>query len=252
MKSCLFVDLDDTLFQTRHKCRDDDDLEPAAYNRQGEALSFTTRPQRVLFDLLCRNMLVVPTTARDFDAFSRVTLPFNGPAILNFGGIVLTEDGRPDAAWLARMREQLAPLAEEMQALLVAANAFIDEHQLKAFCRQVRDFDTDFYLVAKYREGQTEALQQLEQQVVRPWLASRQGRFRLHINGNNLAVLPTVLDKAHAVQYLTERLRAEHGELITWGMGDSLSDAAFMALCDYSIVPRDTQLARGTVAGVNA
>jgi hypothetical protein len=49
------------------------------------------------------------------------------------------------------------------------------------------------------------------------------------------------------VAYVTARLRAEHGEIVTFGMGDSRSDARFMADCDYAIVPRGTQLSGFTV-----
>ena len=51
------------------------------------------------------------------------------------------------------------------------------------------------------------------------------------------------MNKSHAVAYVTELLRAEHGPILTFGIGDSRSDARFMAACDYAIVPRGTQLA---------
>ena len=60
-------------------------------------------------------------------------------------------------------------------------------------------------------------------------------------------VVAVAVDKAHAVAHITARLKAEHGEIVTFGMGDSRSDARFMADCDYAIVPRRTQLAKLTV-----
>jgi len=53
-----------------------------------------------------------------------------------------------------------------------------------------------------------------------------------------------VLDKRHAVEHLTERLRREHGEIVTFGMGDSLSDLGFMSTCDYALVPKASQINR--------
>jgi predicted mannosyl-3-phosphoglycerate phosphatase (HAD superfamily) len=42
---------------------------------------------------------------------------------------------------------------------------------------------------------------------------------------------------------LLDRYRQQHAELLTFAAGgDSYTDAPFMALCDYAIVPRGTQL----------
>jgi len=59
-----------------------------------------------------------------------------------------------------------------------------------------------------------------------------------HLNGNNLAILPKVINKESAVGYLLARYREQHAELLTFGAGDSKTDAAFMALCDYAIIPK--------------
>ena len=44
--------------------------------------------------------------------------------------------------------------------------------------------------------------------------------------------------------YVSDLLRAEHGEILTLGMGDSRSDGPFLALCDYAITPRHSQLSK--------
>jgi hydroxymethylpyrimidine pyrophosphatase-like HAD family hydrolase len=92
-----------------------------------------------------------------------------------------------------------------------------------------------------------ERLAPIEAEVVRPWIEGGNPDYVVHRNGNNLAILPKALDKANAVAHVTALLRAEHGDIVTFGMGDSRSDARFMAACDYAIVPRATQLARLTV-----
>jgi hydroxymethylpyrimidine pyrophosphatase-like HAD family hydrolase len=110
--------------------------------------------------------------------------------------------------------------------------------------RLVEDFGTPFYIVVKDPCKLPERLLPVERDVVAPWIAAGNMNYFIHRNGNNLAILPTALNKAHAVAWVTDRLRAEHGDIITFGMGDSLSDARFMAACDYAIVPGRTQLAR--------
>ena len=77
MKKFLFVDLDDTLFQTPGKCADEVDLHPAAYLKDGSVCSFTTPRQRAFFALMDREMTLIPATARNRDALSRVDLAFS-------------------------------------------------------------------------------------------------------------------------------------------------------------------------------
>jgi hypothetical protein len=109
--------------------------------------------------------------------------------------------------------------------------------------RLIEDFGTPFYLVLKDPEKVAARLEPAEAEVVAPWIAAGARDYFIHRNGNNLAILPNALNKAHAVVYVSARLRAEHGDILTFGMGDSRSDARFMAACDYAIVPRHTQLA---------
>ena len=67
---------------------------------------------------------------------------------------------------------------------------------------------------------------------------------RLLQNGNNLAVLPAWLDKAHAVAHLQQHYRARYGAILSIGMGDSSSDLPYMRLCDYLLAPSASQIAR--------
>ena len=68
--------------------------------------------------------------------------------------------------------------------------------------------------------------------------------FRLHRNGNNVALLPPWLDKSHAVAYVKHKLAQRHPGVVTFGMGDSLVDLAFMNECQYMIVPTASQIAQ--------
>ena len=89
MQAYVFLDLDDTLFQSRAKCPVEDDLYPAAFLRDGSAHSFMTAKQRALWRLLETNMTVIPTTARDWEAYRRVELPFRSWRILDYGGVII-------------------------------------------------------------------------------------------------------------------------------------------------------------------
>ena len=248
MKKFLFVDLDDTLFQTPKKCRTEAGLEPAAFLKDGAPCSYSTPRQRAFFDFVRNGMTLIPATARNADAFDRVALPFSSYAVLDYGGVVLLPGGALDTGWLARMRDDMQLALPGLQH----AMRLIDRHQagagLPSRARLIEDFATPFYVVIKDHEARAERLADIEREVLLPWLASAGAAYFLHRNGNNLAVLPKALNKARAVDYLRVLLEAEHGPILTFGMGDSGSDARFMAACDYAIVPNGSQLAALTLA----
>jgi hydroxymethylpyrimidine pyrophosphatase-like HAD family hydrolase len=246
LKNILFIDLDDTLFHSREKCAPDVALEPAAYLRDGSPISFTSPRQRAFLSYVQAGMLLVPTTARNQDAFRRVAIDWNSYAILNYGGVVLTPDGQADRAWL----EQTSAAAQHALPGLQQVAALLDDYAARhagGKARIIEDFGVPFYVVIKDPQKDGARLAQMEQDVLQPWIAAAGRDFYIHRNGNNLAVLPHALNKANAVQYVRERLQQELGPVISFGMGDSKSDARFMAACDYAIVPRGTQLSAMTL-----
>lgn len=247
LKKFLFADLDDTLFQTLEKCAGRDALEPAAYYADGSICSYTTPAQRAFFSFASEGMTVIPTTARSLDSFERVALGFTSYVLLNFGGVILQPDGAIDRDWQGRMHGLMTAALPGLQDLARRIDAWAETTGYAGRTRMVEDAGTPFFIVVKDPKKVTANLEKIEREVVRPWIADGNGDYCVHRNGNNLAILPASLDKANAVGYVTERLRREHGEIITFGMGDSRSDARFMADCDYAIIPRRTQLASLTV-----
>lgn len=238
----LFADLDDTLFQSLEKCRGDL-LEPTAFLKDGSPISYSTAAQRAFFAFAQDGMTIIPATARNRDAFSRVRLPFSSYAVLNYGGMVLEPGGAVDAEWLGRMRAAMHAALPGLQELAALIDAHAARTGFGGRARIIEDNATPFYLVLKDPQKVAASLVPFEEEVVQPWLDAGKRDYFIHRNGNNLAILPNALNKVHAVTYVTERLRAEHGDIITFGMGDSRSDARFMAACDYAIVPSRTQLA---------
>lgn len=247
MKTFLFVDLDDTLFQTPIKVPNARDLEPVAYLKSGDPISYTTAKQRALFAMFSRDMTLIPTTARNHDAMSRVDLPFSSYTIIDFGGVVLKPDGSVDAAWADIMRADMADALSGLHAIKILIDEYAVAAGLKARARVVEDCTTPFYTLVKDPDKQASNLEQIEREVVLPWLTGAGKDFCVHRNANNLAILPNTLNKARAVAYVRQQLEEEHGEILTFGMGDSTSDARFMASCDYTIIPKGTQLAARTV-----
>lgn len=246
MKKFLFVDLDDTLFQTLKKCQGRNDLRPVGFLPDGSPLSWISDKQRALFKMLAQEMILIPTTARNQNALSRVDLPFSSYAIIDYGGVILQPDGQPDTQWLQHTRQQSAAAHSglcqvvEMMREYASANGMAE---MVPQARLVEDFEIPFYALIKHPQADDARLTQIEEALVRPWVATAGADFYIHRNGNNLAILPKTLSKKYAVQHLQQQFQAEFGSILSIGMGDSRSDASFMTICDYAMLPQTSQLA---------
>jgi hydroxymethylpyrimidine pyrophosphatase-like HAD family hydrolase len=248
-KLIVFVDLDDTLFNSARKCAPDVCLEPAALLDNGDTISYTSPKQRSMWAWLHQAELVVPVTARSAQGFSRVLLPFSSPAIVSFGGAILNAQGQADTLWAQRMQTVLAPSAALLQEVCSALSDWIAHHKVNAWTRLVQESGQTQYLLAKHHTADAQCLSNMRDQVLAPWAQQHPG-WRVFQNDNNLTLMPPGLDKAHAVSYLLQSLCALYTEVVTVGMGDSLSDAGFMHLCDYVMAPRATQLTERFWAGL--
>jgi len=240
MRTVIFLDLDDSIFQTLPKCPPGEPVVPAAHGRDGAPLSYITARQRALVDMLLRAGTVVPTTARGLDAYRRVDLPFTGPAIVGFGGVILSPDGSPDPDWDALIRPRCAEGEADLQGHLDSTARFIAARGLGAKARIISDLGMPLYLVVKHPEGDHAKLHPIRDEL---WADACRERFFIHHNGNNLALVPRFLGKERAVRHVLEH-NVGPGPVLTIGVGDSLSDAPFLALCDFALLPRGSQLGR--------
>lgn len=244
-----FVDLDDSLFCSARKCPPGAVLEAAAVLQDGQTISYTSAQQRALLAWLRRGATVVPVTARSVEALARVRLEFAGPAVASFGGVILDAQRRPDPLWAAHMHTQLADARPLLAEACAEMGAGIAASGIDAWAKLVDERGQTQYLLVKHRAADIGALAALRRNVLQPW-AARRPAWRVFQNDNNLVLLPPGLDKSHAVAHLMARLRECHGEILTVGLGDSISDAEFLGLCDYAMTPRHTQLSRRLTAKV--
>lgn len=235
MRRIVFVDLDDTLFQTQRKNPQADRL--AAVDRDGNPLSFRCGRQEAFLDWLAKDALVIPVTGRSVDAFLRVTLPLGGRAICSFGGVILDAEGSPEPEWHGRM----AAAAREMEALMEGLLGTVAEtaatHRVDVRHRIIRDAGLPLYVSVKHNAGDGGETARLATAV---YPAVPEG-WTIHLNGNNMALLPPFLGKAAAVAFFLERFVGD-GPVLTVGVGDSLTDIGFMGLCDYAVAPAKSQI----------
>lgn len=236
----IFADLDDTLFQTRPKCPPDTEIFPMALDRAGLPRSFATQKQRRLFGWLTRDAELVPVTGRNSEGVWRVQLPFERYAITSFGGVILTPGKVPHAAWAEHIERESRAHLEVLRALRQHTLELAAREAVNLRSNILDDHEIPLYLSIKHNEGDVEAVARFTGTLAES--DAFPAGWRMHLNGNNLACLPPYLAKEHAVAYFMEHL-AEPGAL-TFGFGDSHSDAPFIALCDYAMAPTGTQLGR--------
>ncbi|HYG48957.1 MAG TPA: hypothetical protein VD846_13575 [Allosphingosinicella sp.] len=244
MRAIALVDLDDTLFQTLGKCPPDvavEALAPIGYAADGSPLSYATPRQLSFLAWISESALLVPVTARSRDALERVRISWSS-AICAHGGMILDGGGVADQRWRARMAAEAGAHAESLAALSERVAAEAGDAPIRV--RVLEEEQVPLYVLAKHGSGDAEALAAVVDRVVPEVPAG----WTVHRNGNNAAFLPPFLGKEHAVAWLLPELRRRHPDAPVIGIGDSLTDAPFMRLCDFAMMPTGSQLAAAAFA----
>ncbi len=242
MDTYIFLDLDDTIFQTRHKCltTPDEQLATAAIHPDGSSLSYTTPQQRELLSQLHMLGTVIPVTARNLESFRRVQLVFSDMVVLDFGAAIVLPSGALDPIWDSQIRPKIVEHGSQLEEICQYWKQISDRLSLGLRIRVISDFEMPLYVVAKHPDGEVERLQEL-------WHHAHgefpNEKFFVHHNDNNLSVVPSCMSKRSAVEYLLNGPLNGHPRLVI-GAGDSLSDAEFLSLCDFSLIPGSSQLMR--------
>ena len=254
LKPYALMDLDDTLFQTQRKIdawdlptTEAENLVCATVNKQGEPLSFMSQRQATFFNWLLASTDLIVVTARDRSEIQRVKLPFDSWQVLTHGAIILDKDGALQAQWQQHMYNKLAPLQEKLQQLsqLFANHSKNDSSQL-VFTPHIDSFsdgadnrELTIYLAIKHAQKDHQALVDLAAKLP-TLIRDFEQDFYVHVNANNLAILPHAVHKRHAVQFLL----ANHldSQRPSFGFGDSLADLPFLQLLDWYGMPNHGQL----------
>lgn len=242
ISAIALVDLDDTLFQTRRKCPPDiaeADLVAMAFDREGQGSSFATPRQMAWIEWLRRGTLLVPVTGRSLDALGRVDLVFDY-GVAAHGGVVLRQGGAICGQWHGRISAGAAAERAGLEGIAARFAAAAGKQGEDVRVRILEEQGVPLYVVAKHNDlAREEELHALAGEVAD---AVPPGWTR-HVNGNNVAYLPPHLGKRQAVEHLLDELRALHPRLPVIGLGDSVTDAPFLALCDFAMIPGSSQLA---------
>ncbi|MBK9951487.1 MAG: hypothetical protein IPP10_08200 [Candidatus Competibacteraceae bacterium] len=241
----IFLDLDDTILQTAPKCPPGEPALAAAVDRAGQALSFMTRSQQYLLAGWLEQGTVIPVTGRTDDALARVLIAFDSWRITHHGAVIRQPDGRLPPWWRAEVEPRLIAaqpllqeLAERLKAGAAAGSYRVSSHAIERRLTYISvKTEGDGAVLAGLRA-------RLETDGWPPELV-------LHHNGNNLALTVVGAQKQDAVRRVIAELEQE-GPTVTIGAGDSLTDIPFLRVCDFALVPKNSQIQRETWAGRSA
>ncbi len=238
METVVFLDLDDTILQTRPNCPRNSQLYPGARDRGNAVVSFMTEKQKNFFEWLDTTSTLIPVTARNTDAFRRVELSFSHVAIVAFGAVVLTPEGVPDTQWDEQIRPQLEELARDIYRLYDRIGDYLAKYKIPVRVRAVSERNLSCYVVLKPPPGRLEYLDQVEAECLSQLDFSQ---FQVYKNHINISIVPKCIGKAQAVRYVLDEYFQDQ-QVLTLGVGDSLSDIPFLQECDFLMMPQKSQL----------
>ncbi len=241
MKRFVFVfsDLDDTLLQIQRKCITAGPLTEAAVDREGQPLSFHSPEQLLLLELF-KPCTLIPVTGRNLSALDRIRSPsFSSYRITSHGAVVWRTDKGLLPDWKRKIEQEASLWEPRMQRLLKVIEDF---HQAERGgdlrFRMIYDAGIPVYLSIK---GSQEYLSRIEDMLYPVW--SQEMGAVIHRNDHNMALLPPYADKAKAVKYVMELIRAQcEVSPLFIGMGDSLTDLSFLKACHFALTPQHSQI----------
>ncbi|MGB1237464.1 MAG: hypothetical protein ACPG4U_04585 [Pseudomonadales bacterium] len=238
MSIVVFTDIDDTLIQTERKCPQGEPLAVTAVDKQGAPASFSTPAQQCFFDWSAAQHLI-PVTGRNKQALDRVALNFTSYKVIDHGAIVLDQNDLPDPQWMDAIRAQSERWQGILQDYLARVAQQIETQKLSLRCRIISDYEVPCYISIKGEPGDLLKLKTLGED-----FAALEDNARVHVNGNNMALLAPYSCKKRAVEFIQQRLVERERAVLFIGAGDSSSDLPFMQACHFQVIPSTSQITR--------
>jgi hydroxymethylpyrimidine pyrophosphatase-like HAD family hydrolase len=228
----VFIDLDDTFFQTKRK--NSNAVIPATESPNPLTVSYMSDEQKALWDLLnaSESCSIVPVTARDHAQYNRTFISRDNRikyASVNFGADILCDKGS-DQVWKshidAHLKASSVPVSElDVLVREKISNEVFNVYNVDNYYVSIKNKNKDDYFASN-----SECFRILSGLIP--------DDFNLYQNDNNISIVPKCIDKKNAVQYLIEKNRPK----LTIGIGDSLSDWNFMDVCHFKILPQKSQI----------
>lgn len=235
-KAILFIDLDDTIFQTKRK--NEMGTIPVTKHENPNNISYMTKGQDIFMDIFFSypELEVIPITARNTEQYSRTYLSKNNSIntyVTCFGADIHNLNGL-DIYWKEWVDKSYINLNPELENLFEKIYRAANPENFNVSISENR------YIIAKNKSKDIN-IYTLQNQILKSDLIKFiSDDYFIHFNSNYLAIIPKFIDKMKAVEYIINK----YNPVLTIGAGDSISDYNFMSLCNYKIIPSNSQIER--------
>lgn len=178
----------------------------------------------------------IPVTGMDEEELLEVPALFTSWQILRHGAVIVTPDGEEDPAWRRLTRETLAGSEAALRLAHQAAEHIGMLGQLGTEAALHERGGLPLRVTVRHPYGVAPALAAAAREW-RAWLEEGPfaGELRLLEDPAELIVLPRELNPESAVNYVLNQLPED--VTLRLGVSAAAGDAAFLALCDYAVVP---------------
>ncbi len=226
----FFTDLDQTMI---YSYKHDIGIAKRCVERyQEREISFMTDTTFSLFMQLKELALIVPTTTRTMEQYSRIDLGVGSFAYaLICNGGVLLKDGREDHGWYKQSLDLIADCGE----VLEQGERLMEQDPDRSF--EVRNIRS-LFLFTKSQQPIV-SVEYLRKHI-------DTGRADVFCNGVKVYIVPRQLNKGNALLRLKKKLNAE----LTIAAGDSEFDIPMLNAADRAAAPLDLESVGGLLGHV--
>lgn len=233
----IFTDIDDTLMKTKRKIKDPSVCEIGAYSESGEALSYIDSSRKDFIQNFLEKHLFIPVTARSFSALERVQLNFNHEKVINFGAHILDKNNNIVSQWNDRIIHQ-----QNIFNTISKVEFIKNEFKLSANIELIERNEKGTFVFLNFRNKNVLLNENIEfAQKLNEFLSLNNiNDFYLYITDRDVTLIPQYIKKELAVEFLLE----QYSDMTSIGIGDHKNDFSFMHLCDFSIFPNDSSIAK--------
>lgn len=234
MKTLFFIDLDDTIFQTKRK--NSQGIYQATISENEDSYSYMTKAQKAFLEIFLNSneVKIIPLTARDYNQYKKVELSKHNKidsASVFFSGMII-DKGEIDLKWSSHIEESYKNLETSMEEMFELMKKYTDESKFKLYMLDkyypvIKNRDKNSYT---YMEENTILANQLKEIMTEEYF--------MHFNSNNISILPNFLNKINALNYFVEKYNPD----LVLGAGDSITDLDFINKCHFKIIPANSQL----------
>lgn len=182
---------------------------------------------------------LIPVTGMDEAELLSVPAAFTSWQILRHGAVVIGPDGMEDAPWRRLTLETQQLRADGLQLAFQAATHISQLAQLELDVTLTQHSGLPLMVGLTHPYGLELALVQAEREL-REWLDGGpfQADLRVLKQADTLTLLPRELTPESAVNYVLGQLSPE--VTLVLGVSAHEGDGAYLALCDYAVLPGDS------------